>query len=148
MDELGKWFLDVFASVNRGGRLGPPIASNKRVEPFLEQIGGEGVLKLATILNIGNAEVVRKLAAAKPDLGEWLAGDEQQKSLDRYVGKRAAVFDPYRKLVTRSLSLPEGNTELHFAEHGDMGFEATEAWEKVFQVIMRSGNDDEESSRI
>jgi len=148
MDELGKWFLDVFASVNRGGRLGPSAASNKRVGAFLDQVGGEGVLKLAAILNIGNAEVVRKLATAKPDLGEWLAGDEQQKSLDRYVAGRAAVFDPYRKLVTRSLSLPGGNTELHFARPGDVGFEASEAWEKVFQVLIGGENDDQESSDI
>ena len=66
MDELGKWFLGVFTSVNMGGRLGPQVASRRRVESFLEQVGGEGVLKLATMLNIGDAEVVSRLAAVRP----------------------------------------------------------------------------------
>ncbi len=148
MDELGKWFMDVFTSVNRGSRLGPQAASNKRVGAFLEQVGGEGVLKLATILNIGNAEGVRNLATAKPDLGEWLAGDEQQKSLDTYVAERAAVFDPYRKFVTRGLSLKIGSTVMSFADPADTQSAASEAWEKVFQVLMGRENDGEESSSL
>ncbi len=54
MDEMGKWFREVFTSINTGGRLGPPAASNKRVGAFLEQVGGEGVLKFSTMLNIGD----------------------------------------------------------------------------------------------
>ncbi len=148
MDELGKWFLDVFTSVNRGGRLGPAAASNKRVGAFLEQIGGEGVIRLATLLNVGNAETVSRLAATKPDLGEWLAGDEQQKSLDRYIAERAAVFDPYRKFVTRGLNLQMGNTLTIFAGSDNSESAASEAWEKVFQVLMGRENDGEESCGI
>ncbi len=148
MDELGKWFLDVFASVNRGGRLGPPAAWNKRVEAFLEQVGGEGVMQLSNLLDIGNAEIVRKLTTAKPDLGEWLAGDEQQKSLDRYVAERAAVFEPYRKFMTRGLSLKIGNTVMSFADPGETQSVASEAWEKVFQVLMGRESDGEESRGI
>ncbi len=148
MDELGKWFLDVFASVNRGGRLGPPAASNKRVEAFLGQIGGEGVMQLSTLLDIGNAEVVRKLATAKPDLGEWLAGDEPQRALDRYIAERTKVFEPYRKFVTRGLSLKIGSTVMSFADPADTQSVASEAWEKVFQVLMGRENDGEESSSL
>src|SRR4030042_5047208 len=61
MDEMGKWFMGVFTSINRGGRLGPQVASCKRVEAFLEQVGGEGVMQLSALLNIGNTEVVSRL---------------------------------------------------------------------------------------
>lgn len=148
MDELGKWFLDVFTSVNRGGRLGPQVASNKRVQAFLEQVGGEGVMQLSTLLEIGNAEIVSKLATAKPDMGEWLAGDEPQKALDRYIAERADVYDPYRKFVTRSLSLQMGNTLISFAGSGNSESAANEAWEKVFQILVGRENDGEESCRI
>ncbi len=148
MDELGKWFLDVFASVNRDGRLGPPAASNKRVEAFLGQIGGEGVMQLSTLLDIGNAEVVRKLATAKPDLGEWLAGDEPQRALDRYIAERTKVFEPYRRFVTRGFSLKIGSTVMSFADPADTQSAASEAWEKVFQVLTGRENDGEESSSL
>lgn len=148
MDELGKWFMDVFTSVNKGGRLAPPAASGKRVDAFLEQVGGEGVLKLATLLNIGDAEVVNRLAAGRPDLGEWLAGDEQQKSLDRYLAERSDTLGQYRKFVTRGLNLETGTTVASFADPGGSKEGANEAWEKVFQVIMRSESDDEESGHL
>lgn len=142
MDELGKWFLEVFTSVNGGGRLGPPVASKKRFESFLEQVGGESVLKLAAMLNVGNAEVVSKLAASKPDLGEWLAGDEPQKALDRYFAERADALGKYRKFVTMGLSLKISGTMACFADPGDSQTAVSEAWEKVFQIISGSANDD------
>jgi len=148
MDELGKWFMGVFTSVNRGGRLGPPAASCKRVETFLEQVGGEGVMQLSTLLNIGNAEVVSRLAASKPDLGEWLAGDEPQKSLDTYFEERADYFEPCCKFFTRGLSLPPGNTELSFIGSGDPGSVGSEAWEKVFQILVGRENDEQKSSDL
>jgi len=148
MDELGKWFMDVFTSINRGGRLGPQVASCKRVEAFLEQVGGEGVMQLSTLLNIGNAEVVSRLAASKPDLGEWLSGDEPQKSLDAYFRERADYFEPCRKFFTRGLSFPAGNTELSFVEHGDPVSAGGEAWEKVFQILTGRENDDQENSDL
>lgn len=142
MDELGKWFMDVFTSINRGGRLGPSAASSKKVEAFLEQVGGEGVLKLSTLLNIGNAEMVSRLAASRPDLGEWLADGESQKSLDAYFEERADYFGPYRKLVTRCLSLQMGSTVASFADQADSQSAASEAWEKVFQILTGRENDD------
>jgi len=135
MDELGKWFLGVFASVNMGGRLGPQVASRRRVEAFLEQVGGEGVLKLATLLKIGNAGLVSRLATARPDMGEYLAGDEPQKALDRYIAERADAFELYRKFVTRGLSLPEGSIKMSFAEPGGSESTGAEAWEKVFEIL-------------
>ena len=148
MDELGRWFIDVFTSINRGGRLGPQVASCKRVEAFLEQVGGEGVMQLSTLLNTGNAEVVRRLAASKPDLGEWLAGDESQKSLDSYFAERSVFFEPYRKFAARGLSLTAGNTAVSFAALGDPESVGSEAWEKVFQIIVGRENDDKESSNL
>lgn len=146
MDELGKWFLGVFTSVNRGGRLGPQVASRRRVESFLEQVGGEGVLKLATLLKTGNTEVVSRLAAARPDFGEWLASEEAQQSLDRYCAERREALDLCRKFVTRRLSLPEGNVKLSFAEPNGPEPANDEAWEKVFQILNGGDNDSEEGS--
>lgn len=148
MDELGKWFMDVFTSVNRGGRLGPPTASCKRVKSFLEQVGGERVLQLATLLNIGNAEAVRELATNKPDLGELLAGDEPQKYLDSYFEERTDYFGPCRKFFTHGLSLPAGNIELKFIEFGEPGAVGSEAWEKVFQILVGRESNDKESSDL
>jgi len=148
MDELGRWFMDVFTSINRGGRLGPQVASCKRVEAFLEQVGGEGVMHLSTLLNIGNPEAVRRLAASRPDLGEWLAGDEPQKSLNSYFADRSGVFEPYRKFATRGLSLPAGSTAISFTEPGDPESVGSEAWEKVFQLLVGRENDDQESSNL
>jgi hypothetical protein len=148
MDELGKWFMDVFTSINRGGRLGPPAASSKRVESFLEQVGGEGVMQLSSLLNIGNAELVRRLAASQPYLGEWLAGDEPQKYLDAYFRERVDYFEPCRKFFTRGLSLPAGNTELNFIEPGDPASAGGEACKKVFQILTGRENDDQESSDL
>jgi len=148
MDELGRWFIDVFTSINRGGRLGPQVASCKRVEAFLEQVGGEGVMQLSTLLNTGNAEVVRRLAASKPDLGEWLTGDEPQKSLDAYFGERTDYFEPCRKFFTRGLSLPAGSIAVSFAEPDDTESAEGEAWEKVFQILTGRENDDQESSDL
>jgi len=148
MDEMGKWFMDVFTSINRGGRLGPQVASCKRVGAFLEQVGGEGVIHLSTLLNIGNTEAVRRLAASKPDLGEWLSGVEPQKSLDAYFEERVNYFEPCRKIFTRCLSLPAGNTELNFVEPVDSESAEGEAWGKVFQLLTVRGNDDQESSDL
>ena len=148
MDDMGKWFMGVFTSINSGGRLGPPAASNKRVSTFLERVGGEGVLKLSTMLNIGNAEAVRRLAVSKPDLGVWLAGDESQKSLDSYFAERSGFFEPYRKFAARGLSLTAGNTAVSFAALGDPESVGSEAWEKVFQIIVGRENDDKESSNL
>jgi hypothetical protein len=148
MDELGKWFMGVFTSINSGGRLGPPAASRKRVEAFLEQVGGEGVLKLSTMLNVGNTEAVRWLAANKPDLGEQLAGDVPQKSLDSYFADRSVFFEPYRKFTARGLSLPAGSITVSFAETGDSESAGSDVWEKVFQLLIGRENDDKESSSL
>ena len=148
MDELGKWFMEVFTSINTGGRLGPPAASSKRVRAFLEQVGGEGVLKFSTMLKIGDAVAVGKLASCQPDLGEKLGGEETQQAIDVYFAKRAAVFEPYRKLVTRCLSLQPGSTMASFADQGNSESAANEAWEKVFQLIVGRDNDDQESSSL
>lgn len=148
MDELGKWFMEVFTSINSGGRLGPPMASNKRVMAFLEQVGGEGVMQLSTLLNIGNVEAMRRLAVGKPDLGEWLSGNEPQKSLDAYFNERADYFEPCRKFFTRGLSLPAGNTKLSFGEAGSPESVGSKAWEKVFQILVGRENDGKESSDL
>jgi hypothetical protein len=145
MDELGKWFMEVFTSINKGGRLGPSAASSKKVKAFLEQVGGEGVLKLSTLLNIGNAEVVSRLAASKPDLGEWLADGESQKFLDAYFEERADYFNPFRRLATRCLSFKPAGTTTRFANQNDSELSASEAWEKVFQILTGRENDDQES---
>ena len=147
MDELGKWFMNVFTSINTGGRLGPSAALHKRVEAFLEQVGGEGVLKLSTLLNIGNTDVVSRLAASRPDLGEWLADGKSQKFLDAYFEEQAGCFNPFRKLVTRCLSFKPGGTVTRFAEY-DSEPSASEAWQKVFQVLIGRENDDQESSDL
>jgi hypothetical protein len=148
MDELGKWFMGVFTSINKGGRLGPQVASCKRVEAFLEQVGGEGVMQLSDLLNIGNIEVVSRLATSKPDLGEWLMGDEPQKSLDDYFEERVDYFESCRKFFTRGLSLPAGNTESVFIEPGTPLSVGDEAWEKVFQILTGRESDDQESSDL
>jgi hypothetical protein len=142
MDELGKWLMDVFTSINRGGRLGPQEASRKRVEAFLEQVGGDGVLKVSTLLNVGDPEAVSQLAASRPDLGEWLTGDEPQKSLDAYFEEQADYFNPFRKFATRCLSFKPGGTVTKFADQDDSQSTAGEAWEKVFQILTGRGNDD------
>ena len=142
MDELGKWFMEVFTSINTGGRLGPPAASSKRVRALLEEVGGEGVLKFSTMLNIGDAEAVGKLASCQPDLGEKLGSEETQQAIDVYFANRAAVFEPYRKLVTRCLSLQPGSTMASFADQGNSESAASEAWEKVFQLLVGRENDD------
>ena len=148
MDELGKWFLGILTSVNKGSRLGPQVASYKRAEAFLEQVGGEGALKLAALFKIGNAELVSRLAIARPDMGEWLAGDEPQKALDRYFAERREVFDSYRKFFTRGLSLAEGSIKLSFAEPGGSESAGSEAWEKVFEILTGGENDGQESSGL
>jgi len=148
MDELGKWLMGVFTSINRGGRLGPQAASCKRVGAFLEQVSGEGVMQLSDLLNIGNTEVVRQLATSKPDLGELLMGDEPQKSLDAYFEERVDYFEACRKFFTRGLSLPVGNTESIFIEPGDPLSGGDEAWEKVFQILTGRESDDQESSDL
>ena len=142
MDELGKWFMEVFTSINTGGRLGPPAASGKRVLAFLEQVGGEGVLKFSTMLNIGDAVAVGKLATCQPDLGEKLGGQETQQAIDVYFANRAAVFEPYRRLVTRCLSLQPGSTMASFADQATSEAAASEAWEKVFQLLIGRENYD------
>ena len=142
MDELGKWFMEVFTSINTGGRLGPPAASSKRVRAFLEQVGGEGVLKFSTMLNIGNAEAVGQLASCQPDLGEKLSSKEAQQAIDAYVANRAAVFEPYRTLVTRCLSLQPGSIVVSFADQGNSESAASESWEKVFQLLVGREHDD------
>lgn len=148
MDELGKWFMEVFTSVNRGGRLGPAAAANRRVRTLLEEIGGEGVMKLSALLNVGNAEAIRQLASRRPDLGEQLAGEEPQKALDAYFAERADVFDPYRKFVARGLGLVRGSTGASFANPGDSGPTGSEAWERVFQLLTGSEEDGKESSDL
>ena len=148
MDELGKWFMDVFTSINMGGRFGPSAASSKKVEAFLEQVGGEGVFKLSTLLNIGNAEVVSRLAASRPDLGERLADSESQKFLDAYFEEQADYFNPFRKFVTRCLSFKPGSTVTRFADQDDSEPSASEAWQKVFQVLIGRENNDQESSDL
>ena len=142
MDELGKWFMEVFTSINTGGRLGPPAASSKRVRAFLEEVGGEGVLKFSTMLKIGDAVAVGKLAICQPDLGEKLSSGETQQAIDVYFANRAAVFEPYRKLVTRCLSLQPGTTVASFADQGNSESAASEAWDKVFQLLVGRENDD------
>ena len=148
MDELGEWFLEVFTSINVGGRLGPPAASRKRVETFLEQVSGEGVMQLSGLLNIGNVEMVRRLAVSNPNLGQWLASDEGQKSLDSYFTDRSGFFESYRKFAARGLSLPEGSTAVSFADSGNPGSVGSEAWGKVFQLLIGRTNDDKESSNL
>jgi hypothetical protein len=148
MDKLGKWFMDVFTSINKGGRLGPPEASRKRVEAFLEEAGIESVFELATLMNAGDPEIVSQLAASKPDLGEWLTGDEPQKALDAYFEERAVYFDPYRKLVTRCLGFKPVCTITTFADNDGSEATADEAWEKVFQILTGRENDDQESSDL
>ena len=142
MDELGKWFMEVFTSINTGGRLGPPAASSKRVRALLEQVGGEGVLRFSTMLNIGDAVAVGKLASCQPDLGEKLGGGETQQAIDVYFANRSAVFEPYRKLVTRCLSLQPGSTVASFSDQANSEAAASEAWKKVFQLIVGRENDD------
>ncbi len=148
MDELGKWFMEVFTSVNKGGRLGPPTASDKRVRDLLEEIGGEGVFKMAMLLNVGSAEAVRQLASCRPDLGECLGDKEPQKALDAYFEERTYIFEPYRKFVTRGLSLLTGNTGASFASPSDSSSAGNEAWEKVFQLLVGRENDDKKSSDL
>jgi len=148
MDELGKWFMEVFTSINKGGRLGPPAASRKRVEALLEDIGGEGVMKLSALLKVGNADKVRDLASHKPYLGEELKEEEHQKELEAYFEERSHYFEPCRKFFTRGLSLPAGNTVLSFTQADNAGTGGSEAWEKVFQILAGRENDGQESSDI
>jgi hypothetical protein len=148
MDDLGKWILDVFTSINSGGRLGSPAASRKRVQAFLEHVGGEGVIQLSTLLNVGNAEAVRSIAASWPDLGEQLGCDEAQKSLDSYFANRSAYFEPYRKFAARGLSLQAGSTAVTFNEPGNPESTDSQAWEKVFQLLARRKGDGTESSDL
>ena len=148
MDDMGKWFMEVFTSINTGGRLGPPAASNKRVRALLEEVGGEGVLKMAALLNIGNAEAVHRLASCQPDLGEQISGEEPQKALDAYFANRADVFEPYRKFMARGLSLPAGSMAVSFAHPANSGSAQSEAWEKVFQILAGRTNDGKESSNL
>jgi hypothetical protein len=135
MDELGKWLLEVITAVNGKGRLGPPVAIRKRVSALLEEIGGEGIFKLAADLNVSHTGMVRQLASAKPDLGQWLVGTEPQTRLDIYFQKRDAAWEPFRNYVTRGLSLPEGQTTLSFASPESVLPANDEAWEKVFQIF-------------
>ncbi len=148
MDELGKWFLGVITSINGSGRLGPPAASSKCVKAFLEQIGGGGVLKLATMLNIGNTEMFRSLAVKQPDMGDWLAAKEIQNELDSYFAERNSYFEPRRKFFTRGLGLSAGNTEISFTSPDESETNGNDAWEKVFQIIAGRNSDDKESSDL
>lgn len=148
MDELGKWLMEVFTSINSGGRLGPPVASGKRVEALLEEIGGEGVMKLAAMLNVGNPEAMRRLAGCRPDLGEELKNDEPQKALDAYLAEKADVFEPCRRFVARALSLPMGNTAIAFTPSGEADKAGDEAWEKVFKLLTGGENDGKESCNL
>jgi len=148
MDELGKWFMEVFTSINSGGRLGPPAASGKRVKALLEEIGGEGVMKLAAMLNVGNPKAVRRLAGCRPDLGEELKGEEPQEALDAYLAERAEVFEPCRKFVARALSLPTGSTTIGFAPSGESDKSGDEAWEKVFRLLTGGESDGKESCNL
>jgi len=148
MDELGKWFMEVFTSINKDGQLGPPAASRKRVEALLEQIGGDGVMKVATLLKIDNTEKVRDLASRRPSLGEELRDEEPRKELKAYFEGRANYFEPRRKFVTRGLSLPAGNTELSFGEADNTGAGGSEAWQKVFKILTGRENDGKESSDL
>lgn len=148
MDRLGKWFWEVFTSINSGGRLGPPAASGKRVNALLGEIGGEGVMKLATVLNVGNPQAVRQLAGSCPELGEQLRAEELQKALDAYLTERANVFEPWRKFVARALSLQMGSTAKTFTQSGECDKAGGETWEKVFQILTGRESDGEESSDL
>jgi hypothetical protein len=148
VDQLGKWFNDIFESVNKGGRLAPPVASRKRVSALLEQLGGEGVLKLSSLLGIGDAEAVRQLAGCRPDLGEYLGSEGCQSVLDRYFEERAEVFEPYRRLVARALSAARGSTELKFDSSPDAVEASAEAWGKVFRLLTGGEKDGKESSGL
>ena len=148
MDELGQWFMEVFTSVNSGGRLGPPVASSKCVSAFLEEVGGEGVMMLAAMLNVASTEAVRQMAKSWPDLGEQLKGQELQKALDAYLGERTDVFEPFRKFVARGLSLQRGSTAIAFGQSGKSDEAEGEAWEKVFKLLTGRENDGKESSSL
>ena len=147
MDELGKWFLEAFSSVNKGGRLGPPAAANKRMRAVLEEIGGEGVMKLSTILKIGNAEEIRQLASRRPALGDQLREEDSQKVLEAYFAERKDIFEPYREFVARGLSLLKGDTTTSFAM-GESSSTGRDAWEKVFRLLTGGENDGKESSSL
>ena len=147
MDELGRWFLEAFSSVNKGGRLGPPVACQKRVEACLEEIGGEGVMKLSTMLMIGNADEVRQLASRRPALGEQLREKDSQKVLEAYFAERKEIFEPYRQFIARGLSLLKGDTTTSFAL-GESSSTGRNAWEKVFRLLTGGGNDGKESSSL
>ena len=147
MDELGKWFLEAFSSINKGGRFGPPVACQKRVEACLEEIGGEGVMKLSTMLKIGNADEVRQLASRRPALGEQLREEDSQKVLEAYFAERKDVFEPYREFVARGLSLLKGDTTTSFALDDPMST-GRDAWEKVFRLLTGGEKDGKESSSL
>ena len=147
MDELGRWFLEAFSSVNKGGRLGPPVACQKRVEACLEEIGGEGVMKLSTMLMIGNADEVRQLASRRPALGEQLREKDSQKVLEAYFAERKEIFEPYRQFIARGLSLLKGDTATSFAL-GESSSTGRDAWEKVFRLLTGGENDGKESSSL
>ncbi len=147
MDELGRWFLEAFSSVNKGGRLGPPVACQKRVEACLEEIGGEGVMKLSTMLMIGNADEVRQLASRRPALGEQLREKDSQKVLEAYFAERKEIFEPYRQFIARGLSLLKGDTTTSFAL-GESSSTGRDAWEKVFRLLTGGENDGKESSSL
>jgi hypothetical protein len=115
---------------------------------LLEEIGGEGVMKISTLLNMGNAEKVRDLASRRPSLGEELTAEEPQEKLRAYFEERAHCFEPCRKYFTRGLSLPAGNTELGFAEADNTGEGGSEGWGKVFQILTGRENDDQKSSDL
>jgi hypothetical protein len=140
MDEMGKWLLEVITAINGKGRLGPPVATKKRVSALLEELGGEGVFKLATLLNVSHAGDIHQLASSKPDLGQWLDSTEPQTSLDTYFNQRTEVWEPFRNYVTRGLSLPAGCTTVNFAISDSSLPADNEAWEKVFQIFFGSDN--------
>ena len=105
---------------------------------LLEEIGGEGIFKLATELNVSHTGAIRQLASSKRDLGKWLDGVEQQKGLDICFTQRAEDWEPFRNYITRGLSLPAGKTSLNFASSDSSIPTDTEAWEKVFQIFFGS----------
>lgn len=142
------WLEDVFVAINGPGRLAPPRASQKRVSAFLSSVDGEEFLQVATTLGVGEPQAVRQLAGEEPELGRFLCGEEQQQAIDEWFERNRCLTEPYCKVVRQLMRLVTPGTSASFADAGECGPGAGEAWGKVFEILTGKDRSVEGSSNI
>ena len=81
-----------FRGDQRGGRLAPAKASEKKIEQLFDQVDGDGLLQVATTLGVAQGEPVRELARQVPDLADRLRTEQGQRTIKEWFERNADIF--------------------------------------------------------